>query len=547
MLSSPILARVLVLASLASSAFAQCDLAKLTAAASFPNDDYGTAVAISGNTILVGAPRSDLAALDAGAAFFYENVGGIWVEQSVTACDAAASDAFGQSVAIDGDVAVIGAPAEQHFGFNSGAAYIFQRVAGTWVETQKLLASNGALGDLFGISTSVSGSRIVVGACQLSSFQIFGVGNGKLLIFEQAGSAWVEDVILTASDGSPGDRFGVEHAIDDDLIVISAENKNIVGPTSGAAYLFERVAGAWTELDRIEPSDGAAGDFFSMGLALDGNTVASGSPEHSAAASHAGAVYLFERSGNSWIETQKLLPAGLAANDWFGRSIALADGVLWSGAFSIALSTPGTVYGYAFDGANWAPTATLAPGDVAVGHQHGYAVAIDGDRLVATSRKYGPGSAYVYSSSVDAIQPLGCDLNPAGSLSVVSGTSSIGDSLTVAVHNPLGTQTPGASIGFIAIMNSELLLPNGCGFPFAWDMTGGTAGELLVDPNTQLDLLTTSVWTGTPVSSVIQMPASCSLAGTTIALQGVMFDTAASGPGDVKFALTRAFSVTLGH
>lgn len=528
---------------------AQCEFQRIDPTNGSAADGFGSAVAVSGDRVLVGAPEHDSVAAEAGAAYIYENVGGTWVEQLLTASDGAAMDAFGLSVAIDGDLAVIGAPADTPFGFNSGSAYVFERIGGTWTEVQKLTASNGILGDLYGISVSIEGDRIIVGACQVSSFQFFGFGNGRIFVYERSGGTFQETQIITASDGAPGDRFGVNHDAEGDLLLISAENKDITGPTSGAAYLFEYSGGTWNELDRIEPSDGVGGDFFSMGLALENGTAVCGSPNHAANGNNSGALYVFERSGSTWNETQKLLAGTGSAEDWLGRWVRFENGVIWSGAHSNNQSKTGSLHTWSNDGSAWVEGSSFVPTDAVVGDQHGYAFDVDGSRLMVGSRRASrAGATYEYSSVLSVIAPAGCDLNPAGSIALVSGDSVIGSSMTISLHNPIGTQTPGATLPIVAISNQILSLPNGCGLPFGWDMTGGGMGELLVDPGTLIapSPIVLAPWTGTPVETTLDMPPSCALIGTDVVVQGVMLDTAA-GPGDVKFALTRGLYVLLGQ
>eukprot|EP01043_Picozoa_sp_COSAG02_P008854 COSAG02_NODE_290_length_25531_cov_75.132392_22_plen_219_part_01 len=182
---------------------------------------------------------------------------GAWGEaQQLLASDGARSDRFGSSVAISGEVAVVGAIYDDNAGGDyAGAAYIFVRDAagsGAWTESQQLLASDGAGGDYFGSSVAISGEVAVVGAYRDDNAGGDYAGAAYIFVRDAAGSgAWTESQKLLASDGAGGDVFGYSVAISGEVAVVGAlQDNNAGGIDAGAAYIFVRDAagsGAWTE------------------------------------------------------------------------------------------------------------------------------------------------------------------------------------------------------------------------------------------------------------------------------------------------------------
>ena len=190
------------------------------------------------------------------------------------ASDGAASDEFGVSVAISGDTLVVGAHGDNDNGTNSGSAYIFTR-SGTlaWTQQAKLTASDGAADDEFGGSVAISGDTVVVGAVWNDDN---GTDSGSAYIFTRSGTAWTEQAKLTASDGAADDNFGNSVAISGDTVVVGAWHDDDNGTDSGSAYIYTRSGTAWTEQAKLMASDGAADDEFGDSVAISGDTVVVG-------------------------------------------------------------------------------------------------------------------------------------------------------------------------------------------------------------------------------------------------------------------------------
>jgi hypothetical protein len=186
---------------------------------------------------LVGASGDDDNGSDSGSAYVFRFDGNSWVEeQKLVASDGALRDGFGCSVAISGDVALAGASGDDDNGIASGSVYLFRYSGSSWVQEQKLLASDGAAGDLFGSSVDISGDITLVGA---SCDGDYGSKSGSAYIFRYNGSSWVQERKLIASDGENSDRFGYSVAVKGLKALVGAFRKDDFGFDTGSAYVFD--------------------------------------------------------------------------------------------------------------------------------------------------------------------------------------------------------------------------------------------------------------------------------------------------------------------
>ncbi len=228
-------------------------------------------------------------------------------ESKLTAFDGAAFERFGTSVAISGDTVVVGAYVDDDNGNNSGSAYIYERNArGKLVLVEKIVASDGAAGDHFGYSVAISGDTVVVGA-NLDDDN--GSSSGSAYIFDRNEGGpdnWGEVTKIVASDGAISDQFGKSVAISENTVVVGAFEDDDNGNRSGSAYIFERNEGGpdnWGEVTKILPSNGAAEDRFGVSVAISGDTVVVGAYRSDARGSDSGSAYIFERNNdgpNNW-------------------------------------------------------------------------------------------------------------------------------------------------------------------------------------------------------------------------------------------------------
>ncbi|MBG79845.1 MAG: hypothetical protein CMJ39_03930, partial [Phycisphaerae bacterium] len=163
----------------------------------------------------------------------------------LTATDGSGYDFFGSSVAIDGDICVIGASGTNSY---TGSAYVFTNPGGTWSQAAELTATDGASYDFFGSSVAIDGDTCVIGASGTNS------NTGSAYIFTNTGGTWSQVAELTASDGASYDFFGDRVAIDGDTCVIGASGTNSF---TGSAYVFTNTGGTWSQVAELTASDGA--------------------------------------------------------------------------------------------------------------------------------------------------------------------------------------------------------------------------------------------------------------------------------------------------
>jgi hypothetical protein len=287
------------------------EVKRLTALDADAGDQFAHNVAVNGDVAVVGAPFDDAAAGNAGAIYIFErDAGGAdnWGEvKKIIASDAGTFEEFGYSVAVSGDTAIAGAPAS-HGGEHAGAAYVFERNQGganNWGEVKKLTASDAAEQDQFGYSVALSGDTALV-AARLEDAG--GADAGAAYVFERnqgGANNWGEVKKLTASDAQAGDQFGWSIAVSGDTAVVGAALYR-QGIWAGAAYVFDRNEGGldnWGQVEQLTASDASSLDSFGYSVALGGDTAFVGAPGSQQIAG--GAVYAFERDqggANNWGE-----------------------------------------------------------------------------------------------------------------------------------------------------------------------------------------------------------------------------------------------------
>lgn len=211
--------------------------AELASANQAANDWFGFSVAVEGDTALIGACTDGDNGAYSGSAFVFTRSGTTWTQEAtLTASDGASGDYFGSSVAISGDTAIIGATNDDDSGSNSGSAFVFTRSGATWTQQAKLLASDGASNDGLGDSVALSGDTAVIGARGDADN---GLNSGSAFVFNRSGTTWTQNAKLLASDGAASDSFGTSVAISGDTAMVGAYYAANNGIRSGAVYFFE--------------------------------------------------------------------------------------------------------------------------------------------------------------------------------------------------------------------------------------------------------------------------------------------------------------------
>lgn len=303
--------------------------ARIVASDGGGSDEFGSAVALGGTTALVGAPGDAIAA---GSAYVFVRSGSSWPQQQkLTVAGAQESDRLGESVAISGDTALLGMPGDG--ASSQGAAIVFVRSAGVWSLQQKLTASDAAASDNFGAAVGLAGNDAIVGAplCDVASK----VDEGAAYVFVRSGTTWSQQQKLTGPSGAAGDELGRAVAIFGSDALIGAPKDDVGTPDRGSALVFGRSGATWTYKTQLLASTGTAGDAFGTSVALGADVAAVGAAlDDVSAMSDAGSVQVFVRDATgAWAEqTPAIGPSDPGAVDRFGTSVSLSNDGLLVGA-----------------------------------------------------------------------------------------------------------------------------------------------------------------------------------------------------------------------
>lgn len=311
------------------------------------NDDaqsnavFGSAVAIAGNTIVIGAPRQNAETSEGlqqnqGAAYVFTRGGGVWTGPlKLTANDGQSNDRFGTSVAIAGDTILVGSSRADIAGKNKqGAVYAFSRASG-WAQQAKLTAGDGEAGDAFGAAITLSGDAAgdiaVIGAPE--------GGPGAAYVFVREADGWHEQTTLAADDGEPDDGLGSSIALADDTMMIGSRNADVTRrgtrADQGAVYVFTRSGDVWRQQNKLTAADGKRFDRFGSSISITGDIAVIGTVR-----TGVGAGYVFTREDGSWSEQANFVNDDNLSDPGFGRSV-VSDG---------DITVVGAVYGASNEG-----------------------------------------------------------------------------------------------------------------------------------------------------------------------------------------------------
>jgi len=361
--------------------------ARLQASDAAADDFFGESVAFDGNTAVVGSWLDDHSGMaDNGSAYVFVKSGATWALQRKLTVVGANFDLFGYSVAIEGDTVVVGAPGDDTgVGPDAGSAFVFTRSGTTWTPRTFLLASDDAAFDNFGYSVAIEGGTVVIGAPRDDIFGLPSVGSAY--VFTGSGATWTEQQKLEPSDFNEAGAFGYSVAVDGDTAVVGAPSDDVNdGGSAGFAYVFVRSEDGWFEQQKLEASDAAADDRFGFSVAVDGDTAVIGAPgDDFAGGPDAGSAYVFVRSEDVWSEQQKLEASGNRSGDIFGYSVAIEGDMVVVGAPRDEVESwidAGAAYVFNRSDTTWAQQLRLQASDAANGDNFGDSVAIDNYRVV---------------------------------------------------------------------------------------------------------------------------------------------------------------------
>ncbi|WP_428261617.1 cadherin-like beta sandwich domain-containing protein [Haliangium sp.] len=409
-------------------------------------DQFGFSVAMSGDTLAVGAPAEDSSATgidgfqgdgatNSGAVYVFRREGSTWAQEAyVKASNTSDGDQFGIDVALSDDTLVVGANRPE----GNGAAYVFQRSGTSWTQQAVLRASNADDGDNFGVEVAISGDTVAVSGYEEDSGDGDQADNsapdsGAVYVFQRSGATWAQQAYLKAFNPGAGDKFGMSLALSDDTLAVGAyledsgatgvdgEQDNETAPDSGAVYVFRRSGSTWSKEAYLKASNTGTGDGFGVAMAMSGDTLAVGAEQESSAATgidgdqnnddapDSGAVYVFERSGSTWTQQAYIKASNTGSSDHFGVSVDLVGEILAVGAeledsagvgvdadqASDSASDSGAAYVFRREGQRWVQQAYVKPFDTGVDDQFGTCIALSGEALVVgADREAGAGSGF---------------------------------------------------------------------------------------------------------------------------------------------------------
>jgi len=367
---------------------------KLVASNIIADDYLGQSVAISGETILVGAYFDvvDDAGTNSGSAFVFERSGGTWAEQAkLTPSDAATYDYFAWSIAISKTTVAVGARRDDDDGENSGSVYIFERSGSNWIQQAKLTSNDPAVDDWFGFSVAVDEAVVVVGVLQDDDN---GFNSGSAYIYARSGTSWTLQAKLVPPDGAAEDKFGRTVAVSASTVAVGAYWDDKAGSNSGSVYVYVRSSGSvtgavWSQQAKLTPNDASSNDEFGWSVSLYGNTLVVGARFDNDNGDDSGSAYVFTREDDMWTEQAKLIASDGAEGDYFGASVSIAGDNILVGAWGKDTSGGGDALGCAYlytrSGSTWTEKAKITASDGAAEDRFGFAVAVSETTAVVGS------------------------------------------------------------------------------------------------------------------------------------------------------------------
>ena len=456
---------------------------KLTAADLTNAQFFGVAVAISGDTAVVGAPDG---IPSNQAAYVYTRVGSDWIQQAkLTPSDYVEHMSFGCSVAIDGDTIVVGAEgfkSNTSEAFVPGSAYVFVRSGSTWTEQKKFsqpVQEGRTTG--FGASVALNGDTLAISEIYTNDI------DNPVYVYVRSNSIWtLQQTLHSPTAGAEGSRllFGFSLAIEGNTLVAGTpeeDDEDAHFVDSGSVFVFLRSGSTWSLQQKLTASDARSFEFFGNSVSLDGDQLAVGSP-NTISQVRTGTAYIFSRSGSTWTEQQKVHASDFAAQNAFGHAVAIKGGRLIVSAPASSVQQDNvnlldSVYIFTRSNSTWIEQQHLIPSDSVAGDFFGRSVALSLNNIIvgassnSTQGAWLAGAAYVYSNPQgDTTAPIISGLN---NLSITA----ISTSGATATFNPTATDDVDGSVPVTCSPTSGSIFPIGVSTVTcqATDSAGNTA------------------------------------------------------------------------
>lgn len=405
------------------------------------NDFFGWSVAVSDDTLLVGAV--DAGDVGQGAAYLYQFQNGTW-QQIQELSPGVSGDFFGNALSIDNTSLAVSATGAG----TAGLVYVYQNANGTWDLSQVVTPNNTASGLVFGYTLALHGDTLIVGAPGFQSNQ------GAVYVFTRNNGTWIQNQQIVADDGVDGDGngFGSALAFSGDTLVVSSPNFNLA---QGAVYVFDLINGTWVQSQKIVGE--TVGIIFGESVSIDGTTFIVGAPLGQVDGNTLGVVYVFQKSGDSWIQSQKLAANNGAMFDQLGFFVAMEGDVIVAAAPSADVQAPplnGAVYVFVNEDGTFVQTQELVglPGSAndafgtALAMHHGKIMV--GAQTTNVSSQDFQGSAFLFNAAQVIVDPQ--------SISLLAGDSA---SYTLVLNAPPQGDvviTPSASSSDLSFVSSPI-------------------------------------------------------------------------------------------
>jgi hypothetical protein len=406
-------------------------------------DNFGFNVSISGSTMVVGAQSEDSGGFNSGAAYVFVRTGTNWTQQAyLKASNAGPGDQFGTAVSISGDTLVVGANREDSSatGVNgdgandnivdSGAAYVFVRNGTNWTQQAYLKPSNPGANDQFGFSVALSGDTVVVGA-RFEDSRFPGVetdnslaDSGAAYVFTRTGTNWSQQAYLKPLNPGMNFNFGWSVSVSSNTVVVGTPFESSTAVASGAVYVFVRSGSYWTQQAFLKKPAALAVEQLGASVSVWGDTLIAGANRESSRATNSGAACVFARAGTNWSIQTTLKASNPGPEDQFGWFVGISMDTAVVGAkledsyaqgingdeSDDSLPESGAAYVFVRVGTNWLRQAYLKASNTGSGDQFGFSVAVSGDTVVIGSpaessatgdpdddNAFGSGAAYVFT------------------------------------------------------------------------------------------------------------------------------------------------------
>ncbi len=383
------------------------NLAQITELKLIPNDpqnvvSFGFSVAVDKNILVVGGPESDIQGVNSGAAVVFEKVNGNWIEDTLlVATDGTTAAHFGWAVGVKDNYIFIGADQDPENGTWAGAVYIFKHdtLTGMWHQHQKIFPGDIQAWYKFGSSISVSGDKILIGARDAN-------GNvGAAYVFRLEDTLWVEEQKLTPSGYVGAEPYiGNSVSIDGNYAIVGAHNDDSGGNRSGAAFIFYYNGNQWIQQAKILSSDISSGDNFGFSVSLSGDYAIVGAVSSFHQTYMSGAAYVFQRQDTLWFEEAKLVDSSAVTTVAFGFSVSLLNNYALIGVRHDNQNGngAGAAYIYKRINSNWTKLSKILASDGGESDQFSYQVDLDDDIFaVGAPIQYAGGfycgAVYLYS------------------------------------------------------------------------------------------------------------------------------------------------------